>query len=135
MQKTILLSVVTFFALSLAVAIAQEDGTTNASADDRLAIEKTVKDTPATLTAIKGLKLEKEFKPRLPNGFGPAGAAVDAAQRERIYKIQTEYNDVIAMLELRVELLKKERDEKIEAVLTPDQQQRRNRPERRNATR
>jgi hypothetical protein len=37
---------------------------------------------------------------------------------------------LIALLELRVELLKNERDVKIDAILTPVQQQRLNRPVR-----
>jgi hypothetical protein len=123
----ILLSVFTFIALTFAVAvIAQEtDGTpTPATGEERLTIETKDKGSPAT----KGLKLEKEYKPRLPAGYGPAGAAVDTAQRERILKILTEYNDVIAILEMRIELLKKERDAKMETVLTPAQQQKLKRP-------
>jgi hypothetical protein len=122
MQKSILFSIITFFVLSLTVAIvAQETGTVD---DERLVIETKDKDGPAT----KGLKLEKEYKPRLPNGFAPI---VDAAQKETIYKIQTEYNTLIALLELRIDLLKKERDTKIDTVLTPTQLEKINRPARR----
>ena len=128
MQKTILLSVATFFALSFAIAVAQEqEGTPTTSAEERLAIETKAKDSAAT----KGLKLEKEYKPRLPNGFGPRGVAVNPTQRDQIYALLSEYNEVIAMLELRIELLKEERDAKIDAVLTSEQQQRLNRPVRR----
>ena len=120
MQKSILLSIAAFFVLSFAVAIAQEDdATTTRAADERFVIETKEKATPA----LKGLKLEKEYKPRLPNGFGPTGINVDAAQRERIYKILTDYNELIALLKLRIELLEKERDAKILEVPTPAQLQ------------
>jgi len=131
MQKTILLSIAAFFVLSLAIAVAQEDaGTPTTSADERLTIEAKAKDS----AAIKGLKLEKEFKPRVPNGF-VSQAKIDAKQREEIYKILTEYHELIDMLELRVQLLKEERDAKVDAVLTPAQQQKLNRPIRRVGTR
>jgi len=127
MQKTILLSIATFFALSFAIAVAQEEnGTSTAPAEERLVIETKAKDS----TAIKGLKLEKEYKPRVPNGF-VSQAKIDAKQREEIYKILTEYHALIDMLELRVQLLKEERDAKVDAVLTPAQQQKLNRPVRR----
>ena len=127
MQKTILLSVAAFFAFSFAIAVAQEEnGTSTASAEERLVIETKVKDT----SAIKGLKLEREYKPRLPNGFASL-ASVNATQKDEIYKILTEYQSLIDMLELRVKLLKEERDAKVDAVLTPAQQQKLNRPVRR----
>ena len=85
--------------------------------EERLTIETKDKETPA----MRGLKLERTFRRAVPQGYGPV---VDAAQREQIYKIQEEYFEVIALLELRVELLKKERDAKIEGVLTPAQLQR-----------
>ena len=129
MKKGILLSIAVCFAFSFAVAVAQEaaqdpfQDRTTAADEERLVIELREKDRPVT----KGLKLEREFRPRLPNGFAPL---VNPAQREEIYEILTEYNDVIALLELRVELLKNERDVKVDAVLTPAQQQRLNRPVR-----
>ena len=135
MQKSILLSIVAFFALSFAAAIAQETPTPEPTAESRptpaapagetrLAIETKDKTSPA----MKGLKPAGEFRRRLPNGFG---TVVDTTQRERVYKIQEEYYELIALLELRVELLKQERDIKIDAVLTPAQQERLNRPVRR----
>ena len=126
MKKTILLCVASFFVLAFAIAVAQEDSSSSAiSAAERLVIETKAKDTPA----VKGLKLEKEFKPRVPNGF-VSQAKIDAKQREEIYKILTEYHELIDLLELRVQLLKEERDAKVDAVLTPAQQQRLNRPVR-----
>jgi hypothetical protein len=127
MKKSVLFSVAAFFVLSFAIAVAQEgDASGNAApaADERFVVEAKEKATPA----IKGLKLEKEYKPRLPNGFAPI---VDAAQKEEIYKILTEYRELIDMLELRAKLLKEECDAKVDAVLTPAQQQRLNRPVRR----
>ena len=127
MNKSVLLSVVIFFALPFAIAIAQEeDGTSTVTSEERLIIETRDQDSPA----IRGLKLEREFRPRLPNGFASL-ANVTTTQREEIYKILTEYHELIDMLELRVKLLKEERDAKVDAVLTPAQQQRLNRPVRR----
>jgi hypothetical protein len=124
MQILVLLPLVALFTLSFAVVIAQEnDGApTTPVKEERIVLETKDKDTPA----MKGLKLEKEYSPRLPNGYGPAGAAVTATQRESIYKILTEYRELIDLLKLRIELLEKERDAKMEAVLTPAQQQRLN---------
>lgn len=128
MRFPLFFSTVSFFAVSFAIAIAQDEPTpTTATGEERIVIETKEKDSPAN----KGLKLEKEYRPRLPNGFGPTGVNVDAAQRDSIYKILTEYRELIDMLKLRVELLEKERDAKIDAVLTPTQQQRLNRPVRR----
>lgn len=139
MQKSILLSVVSFFAfsvlaLSISIAVAQDPTPTvndapaaenQSLADERLTIETKAKEEPA----YEGLKLEREIRPRLPNGFR---YLVDRSQQEKIYDIQREYNEIIALLELRIELLKKERDTKIDAVLTPSQLQRLNRPTRRS---
>jgi Spy/CpxP family protein refolding chaperone len=127
MQKSILFSLFALVAFALtAVAQDSDSSPTPSSGDERLTIETKDRDGQAN----KGLKLEKEVKPRLPNGFGPTGINVDAAQKEKIYKIQNDYNTVIAMLELRIELMKKERDAKVDAVLTPAQLQRLNRPVR-----
>ena len=129
MPRTILLSAVACFALSLTIAVAQEAAqepspdrspTPN---EERLVIELRDKDRPV----MKGLRPEREFARRLPNGFAPL---VNPTQRGQVYKIQEEYYELIALLELRVELLKNERDVKIDAVLTPAQQQRLNRPVR-----
>jgi Spy/CpxP family protein refolding chaperone len=132
MTRPIVLFAAIFIALSFAVTVSAQETTDDVSPSSLSAVERfeiETKDKKET-SAIKDLKLDKEFRPRLPNGFGPAGLNVDAAQREKIYKLQTEYNDLIALLELRVELLKKERDVKIDAVLTPNQLQRLNRPVR-----
>ena len=127
MKQTFVLSIVAFFVFSFAIA-QEENGAT--ATDERFTVETKVKDTQACKDAIKGLKLEKEYKPALPNGFGNR-ANVTAVQREEVYKILTEYHGLTDMLELRVKLLKEERDAKVDAVLTPDQQQRLGRPIRR----
>jgi Spy/CpxP family protein refolding chaperone len=128
MKKSMLLSVSLLFVFSFTVVVAQEEGTPSSSpmpADERVVIEaKDRKESPAS----KGLKLEREVRPRLPNGFAPI---VDTAQRESIHNIQREYNELIAFLRLRIELLEKERDAKIDDVLTPNQLERLNRPARR----
>jgi len=124
MQKAIILSVVTLFVFSF-IAVAQETTPesptpaqqTDRLVEERLTIETRDKETPA----MRGLKLERTFRRAVPRGYG---SVVDATQREQIYKIQEEYFEAIALLELRAELLKKERDAKIEGLLTPNQLQR-----------
>jgi len=62
----------------------------------------------------------KKFKGRLPAYYG---TVVDDKQRQAIYDIQEEYAPKIAELKAQLEALMKERDEKVEAVLTPEQLQ------------
>jgi len=129
MKKSILLSLVTCVAFSFAAAVAQETDSEAASAvpavqEERLAIETKDKETPA----MKGLKLERALRRAVPTGYGPI---VNAVQREEIYRIQADYFEVIALLELRLELLRQERDAKIEGVLTPAQLEQIQRPARR----
>jgi len=134
MKQSIVLFIAACFVLSFAVAVAQEAEQTPESVqertvtppnEERLVLETREKDRPV----MKGLKLEREYRPRLPNGFAPL-IGNNTAQREEIYKLLTEYHETIALLELRVELLKNERDVKIDSVLTHEQQQRLNRPVR-----
>ncbi|MCR4412211.1 MAG: hypothetical protein NUV77_07270 [Thermoguttaceae bacterium] len=49
------------------------------------------------------------------------GEVVDDVQRQKIYAIQAEFNAQIKALQAKLDALKKERDDKIEAVLTPEQ--------------
>jgi len=129
MTRSILLSAVTFFALSFATVIAQEEPALESAASanaERLTIETRDK----TSAAMRGLKPEKEYSRRLPNNFR---TLVTPTQRDQIYQIQEEYYELIALLELRIDLLKQERDAKIDAVLTPAQQGQLNRPIRRAA--
>jgi Spy/CpxP family protein refolding chaperone len=55
---------------------------------------------------------------RLPAHYAQV---VDEQQREKIYKIQEEYQPKIEALQKQLEALKKERDEKISALLTVEQ--------------
>jgi hypothetical protein len=55
---------------------------------------------------------------RLPTYYS---SVVDEKQRDAIYKIQEEYRPKIAELETQLKALKKERDDKISAVLTDEQ--------------
>ena len=129
MQKSAVPIVVAFIILSIVPAMAQEGNTalTNTVSSERLLIETKDKEGQAS----KGLELEKEIKPRLPNGFGPV---VNPAQKGKIYAIQREYNELIALLELRITLLKKERDAKIDALLTPSQLERVRTPARKTSS-
>ena len=124
MQKLIVLSAVTCFAISLVVANDQDALQENEDApaqtvvtEERLAIETRDRDTPA----MRGLRNERTLMRRVPNGFGPL---VSNAQREEIYQIQAQYFELISLLELRAELLRRERDAKIEGVLSPAQLER-----------
>jgi len=65
-------------------------------------------------------KKTKAAKPRgrLPSYFG--GVVTDE-QREKIYAVQNEFEPKIKELSLKLDSLKKERDEKILALLTPEQ--------------
>ena len=132
--RSILLCPVAVFAvalsaLSFAAAVAQENGNTAApplpaAQEERLTIETRDKATPA----MRNLRLERTFRRAVPAGYA---SVVTPAQREQIYKIQEDYFEVIAMLELRLELLKQERDAKIEGVMTPAQLDQIQRPTRR----
>jgi hypothetical protein len=62
-------------------------------------------------------KLAKRVR-RLPPRYA---AVVDEKQREEIYKIQEEYQPKIELIENQLKALKKERDQKIAAVLTAEQ--------------
>ncbi|MCL2005105.1 MAG: hypothetical protein FWG73_02975 [Planctomycetaceae bacterium] len=139
MNKLTCVAVLASFALSFSPAFAQntepfEQGATGiinqstpseAVEQDRLNVEtlERNRNSPAT----RGLRPARAFQRRLPSGYGPL---VDTAQREEIYRIQAEYYELIALLELRAEMLKRERDTKIEGVLTPNQLDRVRRPAR-----
>ena len=64
-------------------------------------------------------KKAKKFRGRLPNHYRHV---VDEKQRQEIYKIQEEYAAKIATLKAQLKAMSKERDEKVLAVLTPEQQ-------------
>ena len=60
----------------------------------------------------------KKFRGRLPSYYPQV---VDEKQRETIYKIQEEYASKIADLKAQLAAITKQRDEKVIAVLTPEQ--------------
>jgi hypothetical protein len=60
----------------------------------------------------------KQFRGRLPAYFS---SVVTTTQRQDVYRIQEEYFHRLVALEEQIEKLKKERDEKVDAVLTPEQ--------------
>jgi hypothetical protein len=63
-------------------------------------------------------KEAKKPRGRLPSFFKEV---VNQKQRETIYKIQAEYEPKIANLKAQLEELTKQRDERIAAVLAPEQ--------------
>jgi Spy/CpxP family protein refolding chaperone len=81
---------------------------------DRPAIAQ---DEPADAKPAEAKK-EKRFRGRLPAYYRHV---VDQKQRETIYKIQEEYEPKIAALRAQLEAIMKERNEKVAAVLTPEQ--------------
>jgi hypothetical protein len=98
-----------------------------ASAAEQPSAEQSV---PATLTRLapeapaetpvpeKAKSKKREFRGRLPNYYN---RVVDQEQREKIYAIQREYAPKIDALKAQLAALVEERDEKVEAVLTPEQ--------------
>lgn len=99
-------------------SFAQEDKTSTESAElpaaGRLSTELQEMESPA----MKGITLEKPVVGRLPNGYRNV---VTNSQRDEIYKVQKEYNEIIERLKVRIQLLEVERDQKVDAFLTPEQ--------------
>ena len=62
--------------------------------------------------------LKKKVRGRLPAYYAKV---VTDEQREKIYKIQAEYRPKIKAIKAQLKALKKERKDKIAAVLTPQQ--------------
>lgn len=77
----------------------------------------TSKETKSTPKKTKGTKAAKP-RGRLPSYF--SGVVTDE-QRGKIYAIQREFDPKIKELSLKLDALKKERDEKILALLSPEQ--------------
>ena len=72
-------------------------------------------------TPAKADKAEKaKAAGRLPAHYGEV---VDAKQREAIYAIQQQYTEKVNQLKADLDALIKQRDAKIEGVLTPEQKQ------------
>jgi len=69
-------------------------------------------------TAAETPTPQKKFQGRLPAYYR---TVVDEKQRQAIYAIQKEYWTQIEALKAQLEAMTKQRDEKIAAVLTPEQ--------------
>lgn len=85
-----------------------------------MALPSGAQDAPAAKPAAEKAA-KKERKPsfkRLPAYYGKI---VDETQRKKIYAVQEEFGPKIEALKKQLETLMKERDEKIDALLTPEQ--------------
>jgi membrane protein involved in colicin uptake len=71
-----------------------------------------------SVSAADGRVVNKIRKGRLPNHYAEV---VTEKQREEILKIREEYQPKIDALQTQLDALKKERDEKVSAVLTEEQ--------------
>lgn len=80
----------------------------------RFRLESTEMDGPV----MKTVTLDKKITGRLPNGYR---SVVTDSQRDEIYKIQKEYNEIIERLKIRIQLLESERNQKVDALLTTEQ--------------
>jgi len=76
-------------------------------------------ESPAETPVPEEAKPEKKFRGRLPTYYN---RVVDKEQRDKIYAIQREYAPKIDALKAQLEALTADRDAKVEAVLTPEQQ-------------
>jgi hypothetical protein len=82
----------------------------------RLKLEKAEQKSPV----MNDLKVEKTLTGRLPNGYRNI---VSNKQRDDMYSLQKEYNELIELLKLRIELLEQELAQQIDALLDADQVQ------------
>jgi hypothetical protein len=69
--------------------------------------------------AAPALEAKKEYRGPLPNYFGKLG--VGDEQRERLYAVDAEYVARIDALQKQIAELEKEREARLEALLTPGQ--------------
>lgn len=99
-------------------------------ADQALAAEPAAAAAPgdaaspsATAEKKPSSRRTKGEKPAKPRGRLPAyfSAVVTAELREKIYAIQAEYEPKISKLRQELDALTKDRDEKINALLSPEQ--------------
>lgn len=114
------LAVSVLFILS-SVASAQNNSPNRARHDsakhplgERLPVETGDLNTPS----MKGVELEKKIGRRLPTGYKDV---VTNQQRDDIYKVQQDYAQIIERLKVRIQLLERERDQKIDSMLTDEQ--------------
>lgn len=119
MKKFIVPLVLCIHALT-ATVVAQEN-LEKAASEERLTVETADKDS----AAAKGIESPVKTTP-LPAGYK---AVIEKAQEEKIRAIQKDYQPLIARLKERIALLEKERNTKIEAILTAAQKDKiKNRP-------
>jgi hypothetical protein len=78
-----------------------------------------------TLVLFGGMLVAQEKKDppkirgQLPRGYGKLGLSDE--QRQKIYKIQADYDDKIDALEIQLQTLKAQRQKAIDTVLTAEQ--------------
>jgi len=101
-------------------ARAQDDAGKPGAAAPAKADEPAKAGAPSTRKAPRKPADAKKPSGRLPNYYGEV---VTPEQREKILAIQRDYTAKIDPLRRQVEQLTKERDEKIEGLLTPEQKQ------------
>ena len=114
MHKTVVFGVFCPAILFSFAILQAQDETPIAADPERFQLEIDDLERPVMIT----IKLEKEVEPRLPNGYR---SLVSDTQKEEIYKIQKDYNEIIERLKARIRHLETERNRKIEGVLAPDQ--------------
>ncbi len=103
-----------FLSFALFVSLFPLSTMGQAPSQDRLALEK----AELTRPVLKGLDHGKKLGGRLPNGYR---AVVSNSQRDEIYDVQKDYAHLIELLKLRIALLERERDQKVDALLTKEQ--------------
>ena len=109
--------IIIFGSITLFAQENTEPATASNDDKDRYVLEQAELPRPI----YKGLAHEKKIIGRLPNGYK---AVVTNSQREEIYKIQKDYNELIELIKVRMQLLESERDNKIDALLNADQKHR-----------
>ena len=113
-------SIATVSALLAEPVVAAESAGAPAAASSEKDAAAATSATPAEKPSAKKGKGEKRAKPRgrLPAYFG---SIVTPELREKIYAIQAEYEPKISQLRKEIDALTKAQDEKINALLTPEQ--------------
>lgn len=117
MKNTLALTAVLLFLVFSFNVVAQEETTPEpaaAPATERFALEQADRDRPV----MTDITITKKITGRLPSGYK---AVITSTQRDEIYKVQKEYNELIELLKLRIELMEKERDHRVDALLDAEQ--------------
>jgi hypothetical protein len=77
-------------------------------------------DAPANRKAESDPKLRTKSRGRLPMYYS---RVVNSEQREKIYEIQATFDKQISELMAEIKSLQQQRDDEVQRVLTPDQQE------------